>query len=71
MALWYCRDCSRQFDAPDGTVSFFHRCVRQKREPALAKIEHLPPDEAGREDLWHGLINMVRTVRPFVDVDND
>jgi hypothetical protein len=52
-------------------VSFFHRWVRQKLEPALAKIEQLPPDEIGRQELWHGLIAMVRQVRPFVDVDND
>lgn len=70
VALWHCPECSRQFDVPDGTVSFFHRCVREKREPALARIEELPPDDEGREAIWHGLLNMVRAVRPYVDVDD-
>ena len=67
MALWHCTHCGREFDAPEGTVSFFHRCVRQKREPALAKIEHLPPDEVGRDGLWDGLLRLVAAARPYVD----
>ena len=67
VAIWHCDWCRREFNAPDGTVSFFHRCVSQEREPALTKIEGLPLDDAGRDDLWHGLLSIVARVHPLID----
>lgn len=68
MALWHCNRCRREFEAPEGSVAFFHHCLDEtgrRREPA--KLEALPPDQAGRDDLWHGLLSLVAAARPFIE----
>jgi hypothetical protein len=67
VALWHCSKCRREFEAPAGTVSFFHRCVIEKRARVPVKLKELPPDQDGRDDLWHGLVSMVHRLGPLLD----
>jgi hypothetical protein len=41
--------------------------VIEKRARVPVKLKELPPDQDGRDDLWHGLVSMVHRLGPLLD----